>query len=360
MIKRINHQNFLTTPFVAVKSWEFFNVQNDDALVLEPLSASVSTAETNLSLDYLDYFGASPILNRDCNIALEQQDADQVIYQEGMTGSGAFYPDLEEQNSDGTFKRLVYSQIDRAFYNTYRNPTKIFGMEYIDFPLGRTDRNLAEHFRVFNIPRSVFGEKIEEKSVQFFDTALDDNVAIYDDGYQNLIAGINLFSKIQEVRNFGNIIYTGSATYVCYATASSIVSVVGNDSSSFGIGLFNGSVVKNPQTDASSFGIGLLSGYTIFTIISSSIADSGSVDSSFYSGSAIFVIVSSSFSDSGSVESSFYTGSLVETILAQSASFTASFDIGLRSGSLNTIMIPRMGDEDFSTNIGLRTGSCAA
>jgi len=215
MIKRINHQNFLTTPFVAVKSWEFYNVQNDSALILEPLSASVSIADTYVSLDYLDYFGANPVLNRDCNIALEQQDEDQAIYQEGVTGSGTFYPDLEEQNQDGTFKRLVYTQTKLAFYNTYRDPTKIFGLEYIDFPLGKTNRNLAEHFRIFNIPQHVFGEKIEERSVRFFDTVLDDNVAVYDDGYQNLIAGYNLFSRIQEVRDFGNLIEEGTASYSC-------------------------------------------------------------------------------------------------------------------------------------------------
>ena len=37
MIKHINHQNFLTTPFVAIKAWELLNVANNDVVFPEIL-----------------------------------------------------------------------------------------------------------------------------------------------------------------------------------------------------------------------------------------------------------------------------------------------------------------------------------
>ena len=215
MIKRINPHNFLTTPFIAVKSWELFNIENDEVILLEPHEAGSPIPDTAVAQDYVDYYGPNPILNRECNIALEQQEQDILIYQEGLLGSGKFFPDSEPTNPDGTYKRLVYNTINRAFYNNYNDPTKIFGLEYIDFPLGQTVRNMANNFRVFNIPQLIYGDKILPGTIQFFDTSLDDNMVIKDDGYQNLIAGYNLFSKIQEVRNFGNTLLTGSYTASC-------------------------------------------------------------------------------------------------------------------------------------------------
>lgn len=220
MIKRINPHNFLTTPFIAVKSWELFNIENDDVVLLEPFVSGLPISDTAVAQDYVDYYGPSPILNNECDIALEQQTQDIVIYQEGLSGSGKFYPNSEPTNQDGTYKRLVYNTINKAFYNRYNNPTEIFGLEYIDFPLGRTVRNMADDFRVFNIPQDVFGDKLVPSTIQFFDTSLDDNVTITDDGYQNLIAGYNLFSRIQEVRNFGNTILNGSSSYCSVYTGS--------------------------------------------------------------------------------------------------------------------------------------------
>lgn len=209
MIKHINHQNFLTTPFVAYKNWRLYNDDSDELVILEPTGS-----EDTVALEFPDYSsGTGSVVNTQCSIALEQQSEDLARYQEGQTGSGVFNPDVEEQNHDGTFKRLVHSQIKTAFYNSYRNPTQIFGMEYIDFPLSQTFRDLSEEIRVFTIPQNVFGERIVGNSVMLRDTSLDDNIEIKDDGYQNLIAGDNIFSKVQEVRTFGNIFGSGSATY---------------------------------------------------------------------------------------------------------------------------------------------------
>lgn len=218
MIKHINHQNVSTTPFVAAKARALYNIQNDDSLITE---VSVYPNNTQISLDYVDYNNGNPATNRDCNIALEQQGFDSVGYEEGINGSGTFNSASDARNTDGTYKNLVHRQIKNAFYNSYRNPTEIFGVEHIDFPLSKTLRNLSDSFKMFTIPRLIFGEKIQPRSVHFYDTLMDDNVEIFDDGYQNLIAGYNLFSKVQEVRTFPsgagyqNIIFPGSASNEC-------------------------------------------------------------------------------------------------------------------------------------------------
>ena len=219
MIKQINHQNFLITPFVAIKAWEIFNIENGDVVLVED-----ETTETPVALDYTDYGEENPILNRQCDIALEQQSEDIAIFQEGMTGSGRFDPTTDATNTDGTYKRLVYDQIRDAFYNNYNNPTEIFGMEYIDFPLGQTIRNISDKIRVFTIPQTIFGDKVSEGSVNLYDTSLDDNITVSDDGYQNLVAGTNVFSKIQEVRPLGNTLLSGSPIIICPTAVGPVLS----------------------------------------------------------------------------------------------------------------------------------------
>ena len=198
MIKQINPQNILISPFIAAKSRALSNTANSDIVILEQ-----DTTETiGIALEYIDYNFGTPLLNRDCNIALEQQSNDLAMYQEGVSGSGTFNSQSAVLNGDGTYKVLVYNTVKNLFYNTYNNPTEILGLEHIDFPLSNTLRNLSQQFRMFSIPQSVFGDRIQPKSVQLFDELLDDNIIIFDDGNQNLIAGYNLFSKVQEVHTY--------------------------------------------------------------------------------------------------------------------------------------------------------------
>lgn len=211
MIKHINSQNLMTTPFIAEKQWELSNTANSDIVLTEPPGGE---PEFGVAMDYVDYYG-TPLLNRECNIALEQQEDDLAIYQEGVSGSGFFDPSIDEKNADGTFKRLVYDQTERAFYNQYRNPLNIFGMENIDFPLSKTVRNIGNKFLMFSIPRLLMGDKLVSGTIQMYDTSLDDNVTILDDGFGNLIAGSNLFSKVQEVRPLGNSLYNGLIDNAC-------------------------------------------------------------------------------------------------------------------------------------------------
>ena len=216
MIKHINHQNVTTTPFVAAKTRALSSVQNDDLVITEPAIYGDST----ISLDYIDYNLGDPRLNNECNVALEQQTSDELGYEEGITGSGVFNPDTDPRNENGTYKSLVHRTIKNSFYNTRQNPTQIFGVEHIDFPLSRTIRNCADKFRMFSIPTITFGEKIQPLSVKMYDNLADDNVVVFDDGYQNLIGGFNLFSKVQEVRTWPvdenpQWIITGSITSSC-------------------------------------------------------------------------------------------------------------------------------------------------
>jgi len=214
MIKHINPQNILTTPFIAAKSHVLSNTQNSDAIVLE------QDGTTTIALDYVNYNFGIPFLNSDCNIALEQQFADAVAYQEGVLDTDTFNSSSSPRNADGTYKGLVHRTTKNAFYNTYNNPTKIFGVEHIDFALSNTLRNITDQFRMFSLTPLQFGDKIEPKSVRFYDTLFDDNVTVFDDGCQNLIAGFNLFSKVQEVRIWSSgsnpqVVLPGTTSYTC-------------------------------------------------------------------------------------------------------------------------------------------------
>ena len=215
MTKQINRQNFLTTPFVAIKQWELDNVNNEDLILLEPSASGVPILDTSLALEYIDYNTVTPSLNRNCNISPEQQPYDLATYEQGISGSGLFNPNSETKNNTGTYKRLVYNQIGRSFYNNYKNPLQIMGMDNIDFPLSETNRNLTNQFLLFTIPQKIMGDGLVNGSIIMYDTEMDDNVNIYDDSNGNLIVGNNLFSKIQEVRPLGNIINVGTSSYSC-------------------------------------------------------------------------------------------------------------------------------------------------
>lgn len=218
MIKQLKKSDVAMSPFTTTKAWELFNIENDAGLLVETSSLVPDEEVDQIALDYIDYnIGPNPILNRECNIALEQQTEDQLMFEEGISSSYKFFDTASQpRNNSGTYKSLLYTQISNAFYNHYRNPTQIFGMDNIDFPLNKTNRWLADNFRMFTIPRMMFGEKLVEGSIRFYDTAFDDNVDIYDDRVGNLVAADHLFSKVQEIRRLGNdIVAEGTASYAC-------------------------------------------------------------------------------------------------------------------------------------------------
>jgi hypothetical protein len=215
MFKELKRYQIQLTPFQASKDWELNNTENDDLLLFE---SSGSDDGEQIDLEYID-FGSSendtPTTASHCEIALEQQDADRVHYREGLSLTGPFYPETDPVNVDGTYQRSVYAQIRTSFYNTYRDPTKLFGMENIDFELSQTKRRLAAKLRLFDIPRNVFGDKIVPNTVIIQDTSLDNDYTIEDDGYGNLTAVRNLFSKQQEIGEFSNSFDATATSSVC-------------------------------------------------------------------------------------------------------------------------------------------------
>jgi hypothetical protein len=221
MLKNFKRSDIQTTPFVATKPWVLTSFHNDDLVLTETTS---STAEIPLAEEFIDYEGGDdlPILNRECNIALEQQVDDKVLYEEGENVTGIFYPESDPKNNTGTYKRLLYNQVKNAFYNQWNDPTKMFGMENIDFQLSETKKFLADNFRLFNVSKDYFGEKLLENTVILVDNSLDDNFQIVDDGKGNILARENLFSRVQEVRHFYNLINPTVTSSYCDSYNSDI------------------------------------------------------------------------------------------------------------------------------------------
>ena len=210
MIKLLKRYEICMTPFEATKNWAINNTHNDNILLYE---SSSSDDGVPYALEFVDYGSGFPALNSKCNIALEQQDDDLAILELGLNVIGIFYPELDPKNIDGTYKRSIYHQIKTMFYNMYFDPTKIWGIENIDFPLSKTKRILSDEFHLLDIPRNVFGDKIIPESVTAIDNTTDNEYIITDDGNGNLVAKSNLFSHQQEIREHSNNFTLGFSDY---------------------------------------------------------------------------------------------------------------------------------------------------
>ena len=207
MLKSLHKDDTQTTPFVVTKDWELSNVDNGDLILMEHSGSD----GLPVALEYLEYSAYyPPVTASGCNIALEQQSLDLVNERDGLNVKGLFYPNTDPQNNDGTYQRMVYSQVSGMFYNNYRDPTKIWGTEKIDFDLSKTKRFITDKFKLLDIPKNVFGDKMEQNSIILYDTTTDNNYIITDDGNCNLFAGTNLFSKQQELGEYLNMFASGS------------------------------------------------------------------------------------------------------------------------------------------------------
>lgn len=209
MIKQLKKYDVQNTPFIATKAWELLNIQQQDLALVE--------SGDSIVFEFIDYSYTHPqgLLSTAFTLGLEQQTVDPVIYEEGISGSGIFYPEKERKNLTGTYTRLLYQQVLRAFYNNYQNPLKIFGIDDFDFQTSEMYRFLSNYFRIFKLDQHKFGDRIAKGSVEFVDNTFDDNYRITDDSQGNLIAWPNLFSKVQEVRHIANDVRDGSAGYDC-------------------------------------------------------------------------------------------------------------------------------------------------
>ena len=201
MLKSLKKYQIQITPFIATKDWQLSNATNNDLYLFE---STGSNDGLPYALEYIDYSNNTPITSSVCDIALEKQELDLVNFRDGLKLSGIFYPDVDPKNNDGTYKRVIYSQIVQTFYNGYRNPTKMWGMENIDFDKSQTLKFVSDKFKLFDIPQLVFGEKILEYTVKLFDRTTDNDYIIQDDGHCNLFAGFNIFSHQQELGDYKN------------------------------------------------------------------------------------------------------------------------------------------------------------
>ncbi len=206
MQKALHTNDTQTTPFIVTNNWQLSNTQNDSLVIMEHSGSD----GLPVAVEYLDYSSLFPITASNCNVALEQQSNDLVLLRDGLNVQGFFYPNTDPVNLDGTYQRMVYSQIINMFYNTYYDPTKIWGLEDIDFETSQTKRFIADQFTLFEIPQIVFGENMTKNTVVMFDTTTDNNITITDDGNCNLFAGINLFSRQQEIGEYLNQFTSGS------------------------------------------------------------------------------------------------------------------------------------------------------
>jgi hypothetical protein len=240
MIKALKKSSIVLTPFIAQREWSLSNVINEDVVLTE--------AGEGVTMEFADYGNGSgfPVINTDCLIALEQQEGDRLTVREGQKRTGIFYPDSEPTNQDGTFKRVVYSQIKSTFYNKSLDPTKTFGLEHIDIPSSRTQKFLLNSLYVVDVPTRIMGEKIQPETVRMIDVNSDDEATISDDGHNNLYASRDIFWKKQEVGDFNNEFATGSfnncSTYFDFSVPDAPVS----------LSVSSGSAVLNWQFTSSS------------------------------------------------------------------------------------------------------------
>jgi hypothetical protein len=204
MIKNLKSYHIISTPFDTSKEWVASNVDNSELLLTE-----TESPEEAFALEFVDYGSGYPYQNSSCDIALENQDADIATVREGQKVTGIFYPEQDPANYDGTYKRSIYAQVKSMFYNDYRDITKVWGAENIDFEKSDTKKYPAELFRIIDIPFRAFGEKILEDSVQIYDNSINDDYVIVDDGRGNLVASSNLFSKVQKIGTFDIDFQTG-------------------------------------------------------------------------------------------------------------------------------------------------------
>jgi len=382
MIKLLKKYEIQAKPFEATKNWAVSNIRNDNLLLYE---STGSDDGLPYALEFMDYGVTHPSENDNCDIALEQQDYDLATLELGLKIIGIFYPELDPINPDGTYKRSVYHQVKTMFYNDYLDPTKIWGVENIDFPLSRTERRLSDEIRLLDIPRNVFGDKIIPKSVRIVDDTTDNEYTITDDGNGNLFAGVNLFSHQQEVRNHENEFDHGS-TAACdwyfkpqatpvYISESSppviehslygglvtpVILYATDSAGPVNMEFFFGTLITNPPfTDSSSVSDYSLDSGLLFTTVTphTSPPDSASVvDHSLYSGLLFETVVTASAPpDTASVvDHSLYSGLLFETVVTASAPPDSASVVNY---SLYDGILVQIGIEAYALDSGSVSGS---
>jgi hypothetical protein len=352
MIKSLKRYQICLTPFEATKNWALNNSDNNNLLLTED--------DYPIALEFIDYGDGSdlPQENALCDIALEQQGTDLATIEDGLYVTGPFYPDIDPVNTDGTYKRSIYYQVRTMFYNMYLDPTKIWGTENIDFELSKTKRILTEQFRLFDIPRIVFGDKMTPKSVTMTDNTLDNPYTITDDGNGNMFAGTNLFSHQQELGEYGNEFIVDMSSSLCDWYWFNETSAL-TESSSLYMSFFGGTQENQLRTDTMSLSMGFLFG----TNVDYPQIDTADLTMWFLSGSIVENVlpasITGSLSDTSSLSLEFYSGFNTDNVQLVTASFeSASLDLSFLSGSnLDTTYIVTASFESMSLTMNFHGGS---
>lgn len=344
MIKLLKQYQVQTSPFNATKNWHLNNIDNDNLLLFE---STGSDDGEPFALEFIDYGDGSglPVDNSSCDIALEQQDNDLAIMREGLNVTGIVNPEIEPINSDGTYKRSIYHQVRTMFYNRYLDPSKVWGLENIDFGVSKTQRILADEFRLFDVPRNVYGDKVIPKSVTIVDDTQDNLYTITDDGNGNLFAGKNVFSHQQELGEYVNEFHANlTSSYCDYYWA--FHEHINTDTASMQIAFFGGQLRSQLNTDTASLALSFLFGSTQ---LAPPLIDSPTLRLGFTSGSIrLAAIVDSSSFDFPSLTVNFSSGSLVTNVITDSSSVDfPTLTVNFSSGSLVTNVITDSSSLDF-------------
>jgi hypothetical protein len=357
MIKLLKKYQVQVTPFAATKDWNLNNTDNDNLLLFE---STGSDDGLPFALEFLDYGDGSeyPIGNSLCDIALEQQTNDLATSQTGLNVKGIVNTDTEPLNDDGTYKRSIYHQVKTMFYNNYLDPSKIWGVENVDFTLSQTRRNLSDQFKLVDIPRNVYGDKIIPNTVNVYDNSLDNSYTITDDGNGNLFAGKNLFSHQQELGEHVNqfISYLSSSYCDDYWANHEHVT---NETANMQIAFFAGRIESQLRIDTSSISIGFLYGGLNNYVY----PEYSSVAMTFGSGELNITTFPTTSNDYPITTLGFVNGYTTDTTQTGSVSDAMPFtSIGFTSGSilLTTYVITSSvsGSFDISnTTIGFISGS---
>lgn len=162
----------------------------------------------NLSMDV-------PFTNSICNLCLEQSEDNFLTIEDGVKIEQfvKFNPNIEQQNLNDTYKRIIYDQINNLFYNDSKDPTKLLGLENLDTFLDGKSRVIYDRIKVVTIPQAYFGDKIMENSVEIIEDSSDQTYTVVDDGEGNLYVKENVFGVIVSDQN-KDINYFNSCSYV--------------------------------------------------------------------------------------------------------------------------------------------------
>lgn len=173
MIKNIQTNEIFSTPFTSNKSWSL------------NASGSIQTVEEG-------YFVSSSYNFYDSSSA--------ALY--GFTAA--------EQNSNGSYKRLVYQLVKNSYYNS--NIAQNFGLETTD--TDKVFKILQNTCIRITLPRIYFGDSILRDSVVITDYSKDKVYTFFDDTYGNLYVDgthfVNYVDLTTNVYSAPTVNFTGS------------------------------------------------------------------------------------------------------------------------------------------------------